>query len=256
MQLERRFIKGGQLRATKGDKPGIEGYSAVFNEQYDSGWMMESIKPGAFTRALKEKQDVRCLFNHDANNVLGRTKSGTLKLTEDSTGLHFACDTNPDIRIAADVQGMIDRGDVDGCSFAFQVTKQTWREEKDSDGHYITYREIEDVDLFDVGPVTYPAYEGTSVSGRAQDRAGLLDGAPVEIRARLLAEQPVKPAQRDAAACDCACAACQDGRCEDCDCASTCEAENCSNDGCSCGGADRERVRHAEIRLRISEASL
>lgn len=179
--IERRFIKGGQMRAKDG-APGIEGYASVFNEPYDMGWgLIETIKPGAFTRALREKQDVRCLFNHDANNLLGRTKAGTLRMSQDGTGLHFDCDIDPEVSLAADVQRMIQRGDLDGCSFAFQVTKVTWREEKGADGRMISYRDIEDVDLFDVGPVTYPAYEGTSVG----ERSLWPDGIPAEIRSHV-----------------------------------------------------------------------
>jgi HK97 family phage prohead protease len=181
LQIERRFVRGGQLRAKQGDKLGIEGYSAVFDQPYDNGWFIETIKPGAFSRALREKQDVRCLFNHDPNNLIGRSKSGTLTMEEDTTGLHFACDTNPDVRVAVDVQGMISRGDLDGCSFAFQATKVTWREEKNADGQYIQYRDIEDLDLFDVGPVTYPAYEGTSVS----ERTLWPNGVPAEVRSHV-----------------------------------------------------------------------
>lgn len=194
MQIERRFLKGGQLRARKDGAAGIEGVGAVYNQQYDSGWMIETIKPGAFTRALKEKQDVRCLFNHDPNNVLGRTKSGTLSISDASDGLHFSCDTDAATRIGADVRAMIDRGDVDGCSISFSVCSQVWREEKDDKGAYILYREIEDVDLYDVGPVTFPAYEQTSVSARSaagsearQKLRGLLwpAGVPEEIRSHV-----------------------------------------------------------------------
>lgn len=181
MSIERRFVKGGQIRAKEG-APGITGYASVFNEAYDMGWgLIETIKPGAFARALREKQDVRCLFNHDANNLLGRSKSGTLRMAEDATGLHFDCDLDPEMSLAADVQRMIQRGDLDGCSFAFQVRKQTWREEKDADGHTVAYRDIEDLDLFDVGPVTYPAYEGTSVS----ERSLWPQGVPAEIRSHV-----------------------------------------------------------------------
>lgn len=186
--LERRFIKSGQMRAKDGS-PGIEGYASVFNEAYDMGWgLIETIKPGAFTRALREKQDVRCLFNHDANNLLGRSKAGTLRMSQDKTGLHFDCDLDPEMSLASDVQRMIQRGDLDGCSFAFQVTKQTWREEKDPDGRMISYRDIEDVDLFDVGPVTYPAYEGTSVGERSNSVAAAAlwpNGVPAEIRSHV-----------------------------------------------------------------------
>lgn len=176
MNREFRIIHGTAIRA-KADKPGIEGYAAKFNEEYDNGWFIETIKPGAFTRAVKEKQDVRGLMNHDANLVLGRTKSGTLSLNQDATGLYFDCDL-PDTQTARDLYELVKRGDIDGCSFGFQVMAQSWREAKDANGKMIQYREIEDVDLFDVGPVTFPAYPQTSVDARAL----FPDGVPVEVR--------------------------------------------------------------------------
>lgn len=179
--IERRFVKGGEVRAKADGTPGITGYASVFNQRFDSGWFIETIKPGAFKRALKEKQDVRCLFNHDPNNLLGRSKSGTLRMVEDDKGLHFECDTDPEQSLGADVQRMIQRGDLDGCSFGFQVRAQTWREEKSDDGRMICYRDIEDVDLYDVGPVTYPAYEGTSVS----ERSLWPQGVPAEVRSHV-----------------------------------------------------------------------
>lgn len=180
LTIERRFVRGAMLRAKQGEKPGIAGVASVYNQQYDTGWMIESIKPGAFTRVLSESPDVRCLFNHDPNNLLGRTKSGTLRLSDANDGLHFDCDTDTDSSIGSDVQRMISRGDLDGCSFAFTVGKQSWREEKSADGMYLYYRDIEEIDeLFDVGPVTYPAYAGTSVAGRS---AMWPNGIPAEIR--------------------------------------------------------------------------
>ncbi len=129
--IERRFIKGTGIKVRSGGTPQIEGHASVFNEQYDSGWFIETIMSGAFARALREKQDVRCCFNHDPSNLLGRTKAGTLTLSEDTKGLKFSCNMNPDTRIATEVHSMIERRDLDGCSFSFQVTKQTWREEKE-----------------------------------------------------------------------------------------------------------------------------
>jgi HK97 family phage prohead protease len=132
---------------------------------------------------LIEKQDVRCCFNHDPSNLLGRTKNNTLMLAEDNVGLHYDCDLNPDTRIAADVHAMVDRGDLDGCSFSFIVRKCTWREEADSEGLTVNYRDIEDVDLFELGPVTFPAYEGTSVGARSLSLWP--DGVPAEIRSHV-----------------------------------------------------------------------
>lgn len=181
--IERRFIRGGQLRAKGGDKPGIAGVASVYNQQYDTGWMIETIKPGAFAKVLASNPDVRCLFNHDPNMLLGRTKSGTLALNDSPDGLRFDCEMDTETRAGADVQRMIARGDLDGCSFGFTVAKQTWRDEKDGDGNWIYYRDIEEIDeLFDVGPVTYPAYTGTSVSERS---AMWPEGVPAEIRSHV-----------------------------------------------------------------------
>ena len=218
--IERRFIKGAQVRATKSaDVPGIEGYASVFNEEYvlysgASYRIVELVKPGTFTRALKEKQDVRCLFNHDANHIIGRSSSGTLRMKQDEKGLSFTNDM-PDTQLGRDVRTSIERGDLDGCSFAFNVTKQTWREEL-KDGITISTREIEDVDLFDVGPVTYPAYDGTSVGARSMEmRAAAvlaIEELPEEVRKRI-----EKKAKKDAAACDCRCVACaRDSNCDNC----------------------------------------
>lgn len=248
-QIERRFLKAGKVHARKDSKPGIEGVGAVYDQPYDNGWFIERMKPGTFTRAIDEKQDVRCLFNHDPNNVLGRTKSGTLRISDASDGLHYDCDTNPETRIAADVHAMIDRGDVDGCSISFMVRSQAWREETDADGQTTYIREIEDVDLFDVGPVTFPAYEQTSVTARSL----WPHGVPAEIRTHVpkLREQQ----QRAATECDCRCEACAAGNCADCNCEG-CDAENCDNEDCRCDAGDRARKRDAEIRLRLAEASI
>lgn len=182
--IERRLLTSGKLQLRAADKnatPGIEGYAAVFNEQYDNGWFCETIKPGAFARALKEKQDIRCLFNHDPNNLLGRTKSKTLTLAQDDKGLSFSCDLNMETRIGAEVHAMCDRGDLDGCSIGFVVTKQTWRDELDENGIMIHYRDIEDMDLLDAGPVTYPAYPQTSVGARSL----WPEGVPAEVRSHV-----------------------------------------------------------------------
>lgn len=224
--IERRFVKGAEVRATKtGDTPGIEGYASVFDEEYvlwdtPSYRVVEIVRPGTFTRALKEKQDVRCLFNHDANYLLGRSTAGTLRLKQDSKGLSFTNDM-PDTQLGRDVRTSVDRGDLDGCSFAFSVTKQTWREEQ-NEGKTISTREIEDVDLYDVGPVTYPAYTGTSVGARAEMRSQVLaiDGLPAEVREAMLrqaTERGGKKKEKDAVECDCRCVACKrDSDCDSC----------------------------------------
>jgi HK97 family phage prohead protease len=201
--IERRFTKGAKVRA-KGDdaKPGLAGYAAVFGQDYviydsKSFRMVERIKPGAFTRAIDEEQDVRGLFNHNPDNLLARTTNSTLTLNQDQKGLSFDLDLDARTHIAQDVRCFVDRGDVTGCSFAFAVRKQTWTETEE-DGFTTYQREIEDVDLFDVGPVTYPAYEATSVGtrtvaafARELRSAPWAEGMPAEIRAKILAREDV-----------------------------------------------------------------
>ena len=112
-------------------------------------------------RALAEKQDVRALLNHDPNFVLGRTKAGTLTLREDARGLHYTNDL-PDTQTGRDLMTSIKRGDITGSSFAFVVKQDKWTQADTGD-----IREILDVNLFDVSPVTYPANEATSVGMRS-----------------------------------------------------------------------------------------
>jgi HK97 family phage prohead protease len=201
--IERRFTKGAKVRA-KGDdaKPGLSGYAAVFGQDYviyesKSFRMVERIKAGAFTRAVDEEQDVRGLFNHNPDNLLARTTNGTLSLNQDKKGLSFDLDLDARTHIAQDVRCFVDRGDVTGCSFAFLVRKQTWTETEE-DGFTTYQREIEDVDLFDVGPVTYPAYDATSVGARTAAAfarelrsAAWAEGMPAEIRAKIEAREDV-----------------------------------------------------------------
>lgn len=165
--LERRFVTGGELRATKADR--IEGYCAVFNSpSADLGGFTEIIRPGAFSRAIRENQDVLCLFNHNPSAVLGRTRSGTLRLSQDRVGLYFECDT-PGSQIGRDVHTLIQRGDISSCSFSFSAASDDWSRD-------FKQRQLLDVDLFDVSPVTFPAYPATSVDARSLWPEGLPQG--------------------------------------------------------------------------------
>ena len=161
--------------------PIIEGYAALFDVpslplEADEGMsFVETIRKGAFSRAISEKQDVRCLFNHESDWVLARTTSGTLTLREDERGLWFTA-TLPSSTRATDVYASIQRGDVSQCSFAFQVKSDTWRTQ---DGNF--YREVVDVDLFDVGPVTFPAYTATSVQTRVRVPSSIIQPEPQQL---------------------------------------------------------------------------
>ena len=163
--IERRYLPAAEVRIEgEPDAPKIVGYAAVFGKlSVDLFGFREKIAKGAFSRALKEGQDVRALFNHDPSLILGRTKSGTLSLREDDKGLRYEI-TPPDTTIGHDAVESIRRGDIDGSSFAFVAKKEDWEgDEKEST------RTVLDVDLRDVSPATYPAYPDTTVAMRSLD---------------------------------------------------------------------------------------
>jgi len=154
-------MTGVEIRAGDGEPPKIVGHAAVFNSlSEDLGFFREKIAPGAFAKTIQEA-DVRALWNHDPNYVLGRTKSGTLKLAEDDKGLAVEI-IPPDTQWARDLTESIRRGDVDQMSFGFQVVKEEW----EGDGNN-PVRVLKEVKLFDVSPVTFPAYTATDVQVRS-----------------------------------------------------------------------------------------
>ena len=162
----------------------IVGHAAVFNSLSEpiAGMFYERIKPGAFSRAIKEGQDVRALFNHDSNYVLGRTKSKTLSLEEDSQGLYIEI-VPPKTRFAEDLAVSIERGDISQMSFGFIVRSETWLSGAGPNG--LDIREVVDVDLFDVSPVTYPAYPDTDVAVRSyQERLNMNADLHFKLRLR------------------------------------------------------------------------
>lgn len=165
--IERRIISVDdiELRVTDDEKPKITGYAAKFNKwSLDLGGFTEKIKPGAFEEAL-ERSDVRALKNHDPNLILGRTTSGTLQLSTNSVGLQFVIDP-PNTGTGRDTIEEIRRKDITGCSFAFVTAEDDWKYNEDG----TVQRTIVKVgELFDVGPVTYPAYPDTTVAARSLD---------------------------------------------------------------------------------------
>jgi HK97 family phage prohead protease len=167
-QRETRTFAVIEFRAAteEGKAPKIVGHAANFNAlSEDLGGFREMIAPGAFTNAIKTS-DVRALWNHDSNIVLGRNKSGTLRLSEDDKGLAFEIDM-PDTQLVRDMVGApIARGDVSQCSFGFRTIKDHWEK---LNGEVI--RTLLEVELFDVSPVTYAAYHSTDVAVRSMQAA-------------------------------------------------------------------------------------
>lgn len=168
LENEERRVVVGELRvATEGEAPKITGHAAVFNSLSENlGGFREKIAPGAFSRTLREGADVRALVNHDPNLVIGRSRSGTLRMEEDNRGLRVEIDP-PDTQAARDLMTSIRRGDIDQMSFAFRTVKDSW--ETDAKGDEI--RTLHDLDLHDVSAVVYPAYPSTKVAVRSLERA-------------------------------------------------------------------------------------
>lgn len=169
--MERRSYECEELRSEDGESGKIVGYAAVFDKLSEPMFgFRERIRRGAFRKTVKDGADVRALWNHNADYVLGRTKSGTLALKEDEHGLHVEIDP-PATQWANDFRESIRRGDVSQMSFGFQVVKEKWSGEEEP------IRELLEVKLFDVSPVTFPAYPETVVAARALRGIGIEVGA-------------------------------------------------------------------------------
>jgi len=170
---ERRFFTS-EVRAVVPDDANdntgsvIEGYAAKFNSETEIGYyykFREKILPGAFDDVLND--DVRCLFNHNPNFCLARSNNGqgTLTLSVDSIGLKYSYKT-PNRQYAKDLEDAIATGDISQSSFAFDIAEETWTE---IDGEIATRDIVKFKRLYDVAPVTYPAYADTEVAKRSLD---------------------------------------------------------------------------------------
>lgn len=179
--LERRLYTPDQLRlqaASETEAAVIRGHAAVFNQlSEDLGGFREQIAPGAFATTIKSR-DVRALLNHNADMVLGRLGAGTLRLVEDANGLSIEIDP-PATTYANDLLVSMQRGDINQMSFGFVTISDNWAK---VDGEWV--RTLLEVDLFEVSPVTFPAYPQTSVSARSLDawsQAKSADQLPPEV---------------------------------------------------------------------------
>ena len=147
----------------------IEGYFAVFDSVYQiAPDMSESIAVGAFDNTLSD--DIRALINHDTTLVLGRTKAHTLDLRADNHGLWGHIDINPNDSDAMNLYNRVQRGDVDQCSFGFDILNEETDFREDGSVHW-TIREVK---LYEVSPCTFPAYTDTSIAARAKERDDLI----------------------------------------------------------------------------------
>lgn len=167
-----------ELRA-KGRR--LEGYAALFNTEARIGPFTETIRAGAFAGSLAA--DVLALVDHDPSRVLARTKSGTLRLSEDTRGLAFDLDI-PDTGAGRDVLALAERGDLGGMSFGFSATEELWEGEK---------RELRAVTLHEISVVAaWPAYQGTSVDARSRVPPGV-SGVRLALARRYLETLGARP---------------------------------------------------------------
>ena len=182
-----RQIRSIESKFTTRDDDGalhIEGYFAVFNSTYQI-WddMSESVAPGAFTDTLGE--DVRALIDHETRLVLGRNSAGTLQLREDSHGLWGDILINPNDQDAMNLYARVQRGDVNQCSFGFDILEEETEFRDDGSIHWT----IKKVKLYEVSVCTFPAYTETSVQARKDDfkaaRERRAEAYRAELRARL-----------------------------------------------------------------------
>lgn len=165
--MEKRSINF-ELRA-KQDSRTIYGTATVFNSSYDMGWYDEEMDSESLSKA--DMDDVVALFNHDANMVLARTSSGTLKLKVTGNAMEYEFDA-PNTTLGNDLLEMVKRGDIYQSSFAFTVEKESWHEEKGMKPKRVI-RSISKV--YDVAPVTYPANPDTMVAKRSYDAQSTID---------------------------------------------------------------------------------
>jgi len=162
---ERRTLSTASMGVTRSDAgaPVLVGYAAVFDQPTDAmAWygFREVVRAGAFANSII-KDDVRALLNHDPNLILGRNKSGTLRLSEDDHGLRVEIDM-PSTSYASDLLASMERGDLNQMSFGFRTVRDRWTTNAASDE--LDLRELLEVELFDVSPVTFPAYPQTTVA--------------------------------------------------------------------------------------------
>jgi len=172
--MERRMTPTGEIRVENRADGGkmLAGYGAIFFREDDPGSeyalasdLRERISPSAFNRALRENQDIRGLYNHDPNHLLARTAAGTMRLSVDNRGLKYEIDL-PDTQTGRDVAASVARGDLTGSSFSFRINGKDGQRFEKAKGFDV--RHIVDCDLYDCGPVVFPAYASATTALRQE----------------------------------------------------------------------------------------
>lgn len=163
---ERRYYAEPMEYRKEGEDEYFEGYAVIFNSPTDLGWMSEEIVSGAFDDVMDD--DVRGLFNHDPDVILGRNKSGTMSLTVDKKGVKYKIRYNPNDPDHVRVMEKVKRGDISQSSFAFTIKDAEWETKNNKDHRRVLKLQR----WYDVAPVTYPAYTDTTVAARSREGMG------------------------------------------------------------------------------------
>ena len=153
-----------EVREEANASPKLSGYASIFNQEAEIyGLYREKVTPGAYKKTIQEN-DIRALWNHNTDQVLGRNRAKTLSLSEDEKGLKIEI-LPPDTQAGRDAVTSIKRGDVSQMSIAFQIIKEEWESPKTR--RDLPLRTIKEAKLFEVSPVTFPAFEMTSINARS-----------------------------------------------------------------------------------------
>ena len=174
------FQSGLKIRSEESGKKYIEGYFVVYNQETElwPGWF-EQIKAGALDDAVKNN-DIRCLFNHNSDNVMGRVSAGTLELKSDDYGLWGKVEINEADSMAMDVYARVSRGDITGCSFGFWPEDEDYTIENDI-WHWSVLR----ADVSEISVCTFPAYPQTEIQARQKQRNQRLDARRKALKTKL-----------------------------------------------------------------------
>ena len=183
----RYIVNEFESRTLDGSKAQISGYASIFDKasQVLGGGFVEKIQKGAFGKTLQERgtqtsrDDIKALFNHSTDLVLGSKRAGTLRLSEDSKGLHYEVDLDLDITHHRSAFKMIERGDVTNSSFGFDVIEERWSVPENSDDPVL--REVLETRLYEVSPTPFPAYQDSTVSAERSFK-GLADMSGLDLR--------------------------------------------------------------------------
>jgi len=233
MKNEKRSIKATEIRIATGadGSKTLSGYAIIWDSpSVDLGGFNEVCSPGMCTRTLKENPDVLLLRDHNPSQLLGRTSAGTLTLTQDSKGLAFTA-TLPNTAIAADTVENIRLGNLDACSFGFNVPDGGDKWTTTPDGSIV--RTLLDINLAEISVTSFAAYPATSVSLRS---------CPPSVRSLIT--------RTNEEGCDCDCPECLDDDCENCS-MEDCDDENCAENGCPNQDEDRSKPLSQSERRKL-----